>query len=129
MNKLEILQKMLIEMEGQQPAAKQPAAIPAGSPIPAGTMVVLRDHMAGVYYGELVSLDPVSGVTTLRRARQAHYWTGAAATPGLAVRGPRHEGSRIGPVVELMVGCSLVSIMPCTQEAKTQWESAPVWTP
>lgn len=110
------------------PVEQAPAPASA-SPIPIGTKVVLRDHMAGVYMGELVSLDPVSGVTVLKNARQSHYWTGAAATPGLAVRGPKHDGSRIGPTVETIVGRSLVSVMPCTPEAVLQWTSAPVWTP
>lgn len=89
-----------------------------------GRRVVVRDHMAGVYCGTLAWVDGAAWALT--EARQAHYWTGAAATPGLAVRGP--TGGRIGPACDI-AGESLVSIMPCTDAAAAAWDAQQEWRP
>lgn len=89
-----------------------------------GQWVVVRDHMAGVYCGRLLWIDGQSW--GLEEARQAHYWTGAAATPGLAVRGP--GGGRIGPPSRIE-GHQLVSVMACTPEAVAAWQRQPEWAP
>lgn len=89
-----------------------------------GERVVIRDNMAGVYMGVLVYLEGKSWALT--DCRQAHGWTGAAATPGLAVRGPK--GGRIGPV-HTIAGEDLVSVMPCTDEAIKAWAEMAEWRP
>lgn len=107
-----------------------PAAVATASPLPPGVTLgdwyVIRDHMAGVYCGRLVALDMAAGTWSATEARQAHYWIGAAATPGLAVRGP--SGGRIGPACPAH-GRSLVSIIAATPEAVAAWQVQPVWSP
>ena len=94
-----------------------------------GRVVVIRDNAAGVYCGQLESIDLAAKTWALSTARQAHYWTGAAATPGLAVRGPGKHGSRIGPVMEVICGADLVSVMPCTDASAKVWADAEEWRP
>jgi len=112
-------------------AALQDGDAPALTPAPAkhhliGKRVLVRDHKAGVYCGVLTAMDVEAGTAELRDARQVWYWTGAAATPGIAARGVG-EGSKIGPKVEAVVCCDVVQVMPMTSQA---WESvmgAPEW--
>ena len=109
----------------------QPDTTPGASPAahigpPIGTMVVIRDHLDGVFWGRLTHLDLVAGTWALAGARQAHYWAGAAATPGLAARGPK--GGRIGPACD-RAGRSLISVTATTQESDAAWAAQPVWAP
>ena len=93
-----------------------------------GEQVVIRDNMHGVYAGTLVAIELNEKTWALANARQAHMWTGAAATPGLAVRGPGNKPEeRIGPFVPLQAGAHLVSVLSMTPEAWQVWEKSPVW--
>lgn len=108
------------------PARNETAPPPPAAHRLIGQNVVVRDHRAGVYWGRLVALDLPSGTWELASARQAWEWTGAAATPGLAARGPK--GGKIGPVRDA-IGCDLVSVIPTTAAADVAWSAQPEWMP
>jgi hypothetical protein len=95
-----------------------------------GKNVVVRSHMAGVYWGRVVEAHR-DGVTLGPGWRQAHYWTEAGACAGLSVTGPGKEG-RYTPshpdILPLFGHAQVVTVMPCTAEADAAWTSVPVWT-
>jgi len=122
---VELLVLLLTRPDDTATTTPAPEAAPYIGP-PIGSMVVIRDNRDGVFWGRLVALDLRAGVWELADARQAWSWTGAAATPGLAVRGP--TGGRIGPACS-RAGRDLVSITVTTPEADAQWSRQPVWTP
>jgi len=95
-----------------------------------GQTVLIRDHMAGVYVGQLAAIDVAEKTAALEGARQIWSWEGAAATPGIAAKGVRHGGyTRVGPVVALAAFSDVVAAILCTAEGATSVMTAPVWTP
>ena len=91
--------------------------------------VLIRDDMAGVYVGTLTGIDVAAGSAVLTGARQVWNWEGAAATPGIAARGIRHSGARVGPVTEMITLGAVCAAILCTTEGAKSVMSAPVWAP
>jgi hypothetical protein len=91
--------------------------------------VLIRDNMAGVYVGTLAGIDVAEDSAVLLEARQVWNWEGAAATPGIAARGIRHSGSRVGPVVGMITFGEVCAAILCTTEGAESVMSAPVWAP
>lgn len=109
-------------------AEARPAQAQAlGHPL-VGRHVVVRDDKAGVYAGTLATIDVAGGTAELSSARQIWYWTGAAATPGIAAHGVG-PGSKIGPVVESIVCCDVVSVVPMTTKAQACVMDYEEWAP
>ena len=94
-----------------------------------GRTVLIRDNMAGVYVGKLAAIDVAADSAVLTDARQIWNWEGAAATPGIAARGIKHSGSRVGPVVGLITFGAVCAAILCTTEGAESVMSAPVWAP
>ena len=94
-----------------------------------GKIVIVRDHMAGVFVGRLVSLDLAAKAATLSDARKVHYWTGAGAVEGLAAHGCSVAGSRITAMVATVAVCAVVQVCECTEESVTVLMGAPEWRP
>jgi len=90
--------------------------------------VLVRDSMAGVFYGVCESLDLTAGTWTLQDARKVHYWTGAGAVEGVVARGPK-SGSRITAKVTRVAGRTLVQIIECTPAERAVLEGLPEWQP
>ena len=93
-----------------------------------GRIVLVRDHRAGVYCGVLSSTNVREKSAILTDARQVYYWTGAAATPGIAARGVG-EDSKSGPFVESVVLLDVGQLMPMTREAWATIRDAEEWAP
>lgn len=94
-----------------------------------GRYVVVRDDRIGVYFGKLEAINYLHGqkAWVMTHARQAHYWTRAAATPGLGMTGPGHApDERIGPPVTIH-GVSGDGLILCTDQSVRQFMTAPVW--
>jgi len=98
-----------------------------------GRMVLVRSDQSGVWAGKLEGVnrpsDSDKGVdVVLNNAAKIHWWEGAAATSGLAVRGPG-AGSRIAPDVEVaaVYGCCEVLLM--TSQATDVIASIERWEP
>lgn len=93
-----------------------------------GKYVVVRSNRSGVWLGKLAKQEPgvAEGITvTLTDARKAHYWVGAAATSGLALRGPK-AGSRICEPVEAVVA-DCCEIIVASDVAVAAWKEIPSW--
>lgn len=93
-----------------------------------GRIVLVRDHRAGVYCGVLESTNVREKSAVLTHGRQVYYWTGAAATPGIAARGVG-ANSKIGPTVESVVLLDVVQMMPMTDDAWATIRDAEEWAP
>ncbi len=92
--------------------------------------VLIRDNMAGVFFGELDSLDLAAGTWTLSTARKIWSWSRAGAVEGVAVRGIDPIKSRVtartsGPVS----GRSLVQVVYLTDAEHAALDSVPEWRP
>ena len=94
-----------------------------------GRTVLIRDNMAGVYVGKLAAIDVAADTAVLLDARQVWNWEGAAATPGIAARGIRHSGSRVGPVTGMITFGAVCAAILCSTEGAESVMSAPVWAP
>jgi len=93
-----------------------------------GQYVIIRDNLEGVRAGTLESLDLAAGTWALRDSRMIHFWAKSAATSGIAVHGPG-PGSRVCPVVAVVAGRDLVSVLTVTPEARATIEEYPEWRP
>lgn len=94
-----------------------------------GSVVVVRDHRAGVHVGTLKSVDVPMKSCVLTRARKVWYWTGAASCHGLAVRGLNHAGSKVCAVVERVVLFDVVEIVSTSESGARSLMGAPEWRP
>lgn len=92
-----------------------------------GKIVIVRDHMAGVFIGTLAEVDLTAGTWTLKDARKIHYWAKAAAVAGLATTGDNGSGGRVCPLQAMACGRALVEVVPVTGGETLL--SAPVWAP
>ena len=90
-------------------------------------VVVTTDHnKRGVFQGILESQK--NGLTVLRDARMAVYWTQAThGVLGLAANGPA-DGSRIGPAVPQIELTGVTAVIDMTEKAVARWAAEP-WTP
>lgn len=91
--------------------------------------VLCRSDESGVWFGTLVKGErlPTGGHTVvLASAAKVHEWTDAAATSGLAVRGPGNE-SRICPDVDTAVVKDCCEVLSCTAPAIKRFESIARW--
>jgi hypothetical protein len=93
-----------------------------------GSSVIVRDHMAGLYAGVLTYIDLAARTWTMRDARLVHYWSRAAAVPGVAMYGPG-PGSRVCPAVPVFAGNDLVGICPLSVESEKILREYPEWSP
>lgn len=90
-----------------------------------GKVCVVRSSPSGVWLGEVVSVD--GQTVTLRNARRAWYWKGAASCSGLAVNGPSPE-SKMPAAVSTAVINECCELLVATPEAIAKWNAVPVWT-
>ena len=88
-----------------------------------GKSVVVRSSPSGVWMGELVAQD--GAVVTLRDARRAWNWDGAASCSGLAVRGPR--GGKICEPVATAEVRECCEILEASDVAITAWKAVKPW--
>lgn len=89
------------------------------------TKVIIRADRAGVFYGTIVRKD--GDEVELKDCRRIWYWDGAASLSEIAVSGVKHETSKITVTVKSIVILGVIEIIPCTEEAVKNIESAPVW--
>jgi hypothetical protein len=103
--------------------------MPPKKKTPPKDYVVVRSSQSGVWLGALVSSEP-DGPGTVRvkltDARKAWQWSGAAATSGLAARGP--SGGRIADPVTVVVG-GCCEVIDATPEAVARWRAVAPWRP
>lgn len=93
-----------------------------------GNKVLIRDHMAGVFFGTLAEFDLKAGTWMLKGARKIHYWVRAGAVEGVAVRGIDQKQSRVTARVDV-AGRSMVQICLMSEEQYAALDACPEWRP
>ena len=90
---------------------------------------ILANKSYGLYFGEVVSFDAVSGVAVVRECRHVCHWRGrtggitSLAAYGLC--GPDRDKSRIGaPAPGDSTVTGIVNVFPCSADAAASIESA-----
>ena len=88
------------------------------------TPVIVTTHSRGVFFG-YVDEDNSPANITLTDARNAVYWSsGTRGWMALAADGP-DEDCRVGPKVPRLRIFGVSTVVECTPEAVTAWESEP----
>lgn len=93
-----------------------------------GKKCIVRCSRAGVFYAEVASLDPATGMAELRDARRLWYWDGAASLSQLAQEGVKEpQNCQFTVTVPLMTVLGVIEVIPCTEEAVASIDGVPVW--
>ena len=91
-----------------------------------GKKCIVRTYSAGVFFGELVSLNGKEAI--VKNARRIWYWDGAASLSQLAVDGTSKPQNCKFPVAVPEVYLSeVIEVIPCSAEAIASIEGVPVW--
>ena len=93
------------------------------------TIVLIRDHRAGVYVGALAAFDAAAKTATMTGARKIWYWSGAASVDGIAVRGIDRAKSKVCAAVEQVHLLDVVQVIACTSDGAESVLGAPEWRP
>jgi hypothetical protein len=84
--------------------------------------VVVTTQHRGVFFGYAADVD--GAIIKLRAARNCVYWSSdVKGFMGLAATGP-NKSCKIGPAADISLR-DITSVMECSPEAATAWESAP----
>lgn len=115
----------------KKPPAKTPTGVRCAHVDPLIGPVLIRDNLAGVIVGQLVSYDLAAGTWTLAPgARKIHYWRRAGAVEGIAVRGIDPNESRMtAPVSRVSVGRAMIQILGLTRSEYDSLMVTPEWRP
>jgi len=95
-----------------------------------GKQVIVRSHMAGVFYGECLNVEfnnTHSPHILLRNARRIWAWEGACSLTDISVGGVQKE-SRITHVVEWELVFDVIEVLPLTEAGKKNLDQQSVWT-
>ena len=89
--------------------------------------VIVRSHLAGVFFGILTSKNKTE--ITLTKARKFFYYSGANTVEDLANYGALNPTScKLTVEVEEIIISDFVQIIPCTKGAINQIKNIPVWS-
>ncbi len=92
-----------------------------------GKYVIVRSHLAGVFFGILKSKN--KNEITLTKARKFFYFSGANSVEDLATIGAQNPSScKLTVEVSEIVISDFVQMLPCTKEAVKQNNSIEQWT-
>jgi hypothetical protein len=84
--------------------------------------VVVTTAHRGVFFGYAEDID--GAIIKLRSARNCVYWSSdVKGFMGLAATGP-DKSCKVGPAADISLR-NITSVMECSPEATTAWESAP----
>lgn len=91
-----------------------------------GKYVIVRDNMAGVFFGILEKKEGTE--ITLKDARKFYRYAGANTVEDLADKGAMGvEDCKLTVSVRQIVLSNYCQILPCTEKAITQNSTIPVW--
>jgi hypothetical protein len=91
-----------------------------------GQYVIVRTYSAGVFAGQLTSLNGQEAV--IENARRLWYWSGAASLSQLSVDGVANPSGCKFPVeVKKVFLTQVIEILPVTEKAKKSINDVPVW--
>jgi len=92
-----------------------------------GKHVIVRSHMAGVFFGILTNKKGTQ--LTIQKARKFYYFSGANTVEDLAHQGALNVSScKLTVEVEEIVISNFEQLIPCTENAVNQINSIPIWT-
>lgn len=86
--------------------------------------VIVRDHRAGVYFGQLARRRDKSIV--LKNARHVYYWTGRLSTADIAARGVE-DGSKVVGAVPSIELFDVIAVVTCSPDAAKQISEHKPW--
>jgi len=91
--------------------------------------VIVRTHSAGVWMGNVKSLE--KDVAIITNARRLWYWSGAASLSQLAVEGTKRPSDcKFTVTITDEDGVYLpqvIEVLPCTKEAVENINAVKVW--
>ncbi len=91
-------------------------------------MVIVRTENAGVFAGNLESLDDVNRVAVLKNSRRIWYWSGAASLSQLATDGTSDpKNCKFPRAVETEKVFQVIEVIDCTETAEKSIREVPVW--
>ncbi len=89
--------------------------------------VIVRTYSAGVFAGNLVSLEGKNAV--LQNARRLWRWEGAASLSQLAMEGTsKPDGCKFPCEVESIILTEAIEVIPCTTAAEKSIKEVPIWS-
>ena len=92
-----------------------------------GKYVMCRTYSAGVFAGELSSLEDKTAV--LKNARRIWYWDGAASLSQLAMEGTKKpENCKFPCEVSEVLLNEVIELIPISEVAEKSIKSVPVWS-
>lgn len=100
---------------------------PSVIPQPAGRYVIVRGDRSGVFCGVFVSEE--GQTVELTDCRHIWYWSGAANTAELALRGVSKPGDCkfVAPVRRLRV-LDAIEVIDCSPEAEASLRAVSIWS-
>ena len=91
--------------------------------------VIIRTHSAGVWFGQIKSLN--GSVAIITSARRLWYWSGAASLSQLAIEGTkRPDECKFTMTITDEDGVYLpqvIEVLPCTDEAVNNINYVKIW--
>jgi hypothetical protein len=91
--------------------------------------VIVRTYSAGVFAGELESMNYETRVATLKNARRIWYWDGAASLSELSIKGTsKPDTCKFPCAVKKVELLEVIEILECTEEAMKSIIDVPEWT-
>ena len=89
---------------------------------------IIRTQNAGVFFGEIESLDDATRVAVIRNARRVWRWDGAASLSQLAQEGTsKPEGCKFPCPVDRIKVYEVIEVLDMTDEAIQSLDAVPVW--
>ena len=103
------------------------AEIPLRNELAIGRHVIVRGDRSGVFYGRLMSEN--GQTVELADCRHVWYWSGAANTAEIALRGVSspNDCKIVAPVSRIRI-LDAIEVIDCTQEAVTSMDAVPEWS-
>lgn len=91
-----------------------------------GKFCIVRTYSAGVFAGELASLEGKTGI--VKNARRIWYWDGAASLSQLAIEGTSNPINCKFPCeVNEVLLTEIIEVIQCTDKAIASIKGVPVW--
>lgn len=91
--------------------------------------VIVRTHSAGVWFGNIKSLD--KDIAIITNARRLWYWSGAASLSQLAVEGTKRPSDcKFTVTITDEDGVYLpqvIEVLPCTEQAVENINAVKIW--
>lgn len=92
------------------------------------TKYLIRTNRAGVFYGEIVSVDENTRVAKLANVRRIWYWSGACSLSQMCMEGVKNPGScKFSMTVPSVTVFEVIEVLPCTEQACKSIEGVKVW--